>query len=402
MNVTLHAIEGTLLVYLAFAISYLFAYGVMGYFYRNPLRRKLVVERSVKIAVMIPAYKEDLVILHTAKKALALQYPAKDFDVWVIADSLQNETLQKLKKSKVKLVEVSFDSSTKAKALNTAMKRMPNKYELVFILDADNIAQQDALMKIRQAYLSGYKVIQAHRVAKNLNTGFSVLDGISEEINNHIFSKGHRAVGLSSRLVGSGMAFEYQLFKKTMKNIKAVGGFDKELELKLLKEGHKFEYLHKVKVYDEKVSKGDVFARQRSRWIAAQFYYAARFFPNACWHLISRFNLDYFDKALQMILPPRLLLLGVISIAGITAWFWRGMSLLWCVLAVGMVLAFLISVPKYFFHPRYLKKLVLLPYAFLLMMLAMLKIKGANKTFYHTPHEEVEPTLSNPKRMQGT
>jgi hypothetical protein len=38
------------------------------------------------------------------------------------------------------------------------------------------------------------------------------------------------------------MAFLYQLFKNTMKNIDAVGGFDKELELKLLKQGYKFEY----------------------------------------------------------------------------------------------------------------------------------------------------------------
>jgi len=34
----------------------------------------------------------------------------------------------------------------------------------------------------------------------------ALLDGISEEINNNIFRKGHQTLGLSSALIGSGMA----------------------------------------------------------------------------------------------------------------------------------------------------------------------------------------------------
>jgi hypothetical protein len=46
-----------------------------------------------------------------------------------------------------------------------------------------------------------------------------MLDAISEEINNNIYSKGHRAIGMSSRLAGSGVAFSYQLYKDTMSKL---------------------------------------------------------------------------------------------------------------------------------------------------------------------------------------
>ena len=75
---------------------------------------------------------------------------------------------------------------------------------------------------------------QGHRIAKNVNNSFAILDAISEEINNLIFRKAHRVVGLSSALIGSGMAFDYKIFKKEMKDIKAIGGFDKELEMNFL------------------------------------------------------------------------------------------------------------------------------------------------------------------------
>jgi cellulose synthase/poly-beta-1,6-N-acetylglucosamine synthase-like glycosyltransferase len=77
-----------------------------------------------------------------------------------------------------------------------------------------------------------------------------MLDAMSEEINNNIYSKGHRAIGMS-RLTGSGMAISYQLYKNTMSKIDSVAE-DKELELLLLKRGYKFEYRDDAICYDEK------------------------------------------------------------------------------------------------------------------------------------------------------
>ena len=53
----------------------------------------------------------------------------------------------------------------------------------------------------------------------------------------------------------------------------SVGGFDRELELLLLREGIKVYYYEEAIVLDEKVSKSSTFQNQRKRWIYSQYFY---------------------------------------------------------------------------------------------------------------------------------
>ena len=244
------------MVLLALATLYLFVFAFAGIFYRQPVLPVAKVIR--KIAVLIPGYKEDEVIVEVATDALKQEYPTDMYDVVVIADSFRTETLETLRILPIKVIVVNFDKSTKSKALNKAMEHLPNEYDIAVVLDADNLMAPDFLTKINAAFDAGFIAIQGHRTAKNMNTSLAVLDAISEEINNHIFRKGHRVLGLSSAIIGSGMAFDYQFFKNMMLNIKAIGGFDKEIELKMLKDGHTIGYLDDALVYDEKVQKAEI------------------------------------------------------------------------------------------------------------------------------------------------
>jgi cellulose synthase/poly-beta-1,6-N-acetylglucosamine synthase-like glycosyltransferase len=235
--------------------------------------------------------------------------------------------------------------------------------------------------------------VQGHRAAKNMNTSLAILDAASEEINNHIFRKGHRVLGLSSAIIGSGMAFKYDFFKELMVTVKAVGGFDKEIELKMLKAGHKIEYLDDALVYDEKVQKAEVFSNQRRRWLSAQLHYFRQDFLSALKDLLVKGNIDYFDKAIQFIQPPRVLLLGAVILSVVlfvTANFVIGsyclFSVIWVITGAVCILAFLFSVPRSFYNSKTLGALASLPKGMILMFLSLLKIKGANKKFIHTKH----------------
>ena len=86
-----------------------------------------------RIAVLIPAYKEDVVIVETAKKALRHLYPG-EFEVVIIADSLKDETIDELLKLPVNLLVPYFNKSTKAKALMFAMEFLDNEYEMAIVL----------------------------------------------------------------------------------------------------------------------------------------------------------------------------------------------------------------------------------------------------------------------------
>lgn len=370
---------------------YIFVFAFAGLFYRQSPYPKQVTLR--KIAVLIPGYKEDDVIISVAKDALVQDYPAEMYDVVIIADSFQPETIALLKKLPIIVIEVKFDKSTKSKALNKAMEQLTADYDIVVVLDADNVMSTDFLVKINASFEGDFMAVQGHRAAKNMNTPLAILDAISEEINNHIFRKGHRVLGLSSAIIGSGMAFRYSFFKNMMASVTAVGGFDKEIELNMLKNNHKIAYLDDALVYDEKVQKAEVFSNQRRRWLSAQLHYFLQDIGSSIKALFAKGNIDYFDKAIQFVQPPRILLLGAVImsavffmllnyITGIAILF----SILW-ILVVGLcVLAFLFSVPRQFYTAGTLKAMASLPKGMLLMLGSLLKIKGANKQFIHTKH----------------
>ncbi len=372
--------------YFLFFILYLTIFAIAGLFYKQYKKEADLFRR---FAVFIPSYKEDNVIIDVAKNALIQDYPSEYFDVIVIADSLKSETIEKLKNIPVNVIEVSFDISTKAKALNQALSILPeNKYDIALILDADNIMEFSFISKINATFTKGIPAVQGHRTAKNLNNSFAILDAISEEINNHIFRKGRRALGLSSAIIGSGMAFEYLFFKDLMKSAKAIGGFDKEIELEMLSNKLKIDYADHALVFDEKVQKPEVFQNQRKRWLSAQFHYFGLYILPATKKLILNQNIDFFDKALQMLQPPRILLLGLVFLFTTISIIINPIEITyyWFAIFFLCLLTLLISVPAKHYNKKTLNAFFTLPKAFSIMLLSLFKLKGANKKFIHTEH----------------
>lgn len=385
-------IQIILLVYLGLSSLYIFILAIAGLFKIH--QRKKQDDKQRRFAVLIPGYKEDAVIVEVAKDAVKQNYPKDLYDVVIIADSFKPETIEKLKELPIKVIEVSFDKSTKSKALNKAMAQLSeNYYDVALILDADNLMEVDLLTKINDAFSRKFIVVQGHRVAKNINNTLAILDAISEEINNHLFRKGHRVLGLSSALIGSGMAFEYDFFKKLMSGVKAIGGFDKDIELRLTRDGIKIEYLPNALVFDEKVSETKTFSNQRRRWLSAQFvYFKQSLFPSLrC--LFLKGNLDFFLKSFQQVQPPRILLIGIswifaiISVVLLRDYF----TPFWLAIFFMVNVGIMISIPRKFWNKQLLVAIAGIPRGFILMFVTLLKIKGANKTFIHTVHGSDKP-----------
>ena len=380
-------------------VLYLFFFAVAGLFYRQPAFRKDAVLR--RTIVLIPAYKEDGVIVEVARDAIRQDYPRALFDVAVIADSLQPQTLADLRSLPVKVIEVQFEKSTKTKALNRAMEVLGDDYDIAVVLDADNLMARDFLQKVNAGLHPGLSAVQGHRTAKNLDAPLAIMDAASEEINNHIFRKGHRAAGLSSAIIGSGMAFRYGYFKELMRDIRAIGGFDKEIELRMLKAGHTIGYLDDAIVFDEKIRKAEAFTNQRRRWLSAQINYFRSDIGPAVLELFTKGNTDYFDKAVQFILPPRILLLGTVLPASVlfTAVNFileipAAYTYSWLMCLALCLSVFAMSLPHSFYNLHTLKAMTGLPKGMLLMLGALLKVRGANRQFLHTEHH---PVVSRPE-----
>ena len=390
--IVLYIFTGFVYLYLASTLSYLLVLAVAGRFGR--LRRYTSHPEKSRIAVIIPSYKEDNIIINTAKQALRQDYPGERYTVTVIADQLQPETVQALRALPVEVVEVSL--SMKAKSLNAAFRQLSvSEYDMALILDADNIMAADCLEKVNHAYRSGWRVIQCHRTAKNKNTAVALLDALSEEANNTMFRRGQRVLGLSCALIGSGMAFPFGLLKAifAMPQIQDNPGEDREVDIQLVKEGIVVEYIEDAYVYDEKVQRKEVFEKQRTRWLATQVDHLKRFLTKDM--RVHFGEKIYMHKLFQCLFLPRLLLMllffVILVVCGVAlftgarllfpgAWWWLGLVVLYA-LTLGT------AVPAAFYNRDTLKALVQIPVLMLSMMKALLKI-GKNKTgFLHTPKE---------------
>ena len=334
-------------------------------------------------------------IVSVAKHMMTLDYPKDKYEVFVIADQLQADTLVSLKESGVNVVEVFFDKSTKAKSLNFCLDQIDeDQFDMVLISDADNLLAPNFLRKINTAFLGGAKVIQGRRVAKNLDSDYAILDAASEIINNHIFRKGPNGMGLSASLIGSGMAFDTREIKNALAEIKAIGGFDKVLQLNVIGRGHKISYLEEALVFDEKVSDSGNFKNQRKRWLASQYIYLFKFLPKATVQLLKG-NVDYFNIAvLHNLFLPRVLNLGMLFILMVLSIVLNDPNFLgfwpWVAFFSMYLLSLIVALPAKFFNKKLLVAVISLPGAFFNMFLLLFRLKGADKTFIHTQHNKTD------------
>ena len=391
----MYILEIVLLSYFGYVSLYSFILSTAGLFYKN--LKAPNAGRLRRVAVLIPAYKEDRVIPDVAAQALQQNYPADFFDVIVIADTLKAATLAKLRVLPIKVVEVSFEKSTKVKALNRAMEIIGNDYDCAVVLDADNVMERDFIRKMNNLFELGYQAIQARRDPKNENTSLALLDGLSETINNFIYRQGNVAMNWSSSLNGSGMMFDYLIFRDIMARMDSIGGFDRELELLLLQQDIKVYFAKNIIVYDEKVSNQQVFEHQRKRWISSHFYYLGKYFREG-WRRLFQGNIAFFNSAvLRNIQLPRLLNLGLLTlIILLSLLFARYLTVrpaLWILLMGMNITAMLFAIPRRLYNRKMLVSILLVPRLFVKMFLLLFKLKGANKTFIHTPHGSIEMNI---------
>lgn len=393
----MNIVDWILYVPLALCVGYLLLYAIASRFYRTPHFPEARTLR--RFVVLFPAYKEDRVILSSVQGFLKQDYPKEKFDIIVISDQMQPATNDALRALPVRLLIANYTDSSKAKALTMAMNAVKDEpYDVVVIMDADNLTSPDFLAEVNRAFDTGVKSIQAHRTGKNLNTNISLLDGISEEINNGIFRSGHNVLGLSAALSGSGMAFEADWFRRNVERLQTAGE-DKELEVLLLQQRIHTTYLAQLPIYDEKTQKEEAIGNQRKRWIAAQFSILGSSL-SGLWKALRQGNIDYCDKIVQWMLPPRLIqlaavfgLTAVVTVIGI----WQSLqgsgqewmpAIKWWILSVAQIAAMLLPLPVHLLNKQLGRAIVKVPVLALATVRNLFKLKGASKKFIHTEHGE--------------
>ena len=383
----IHILEIILWCIIACSVAYVVFFAFISLFYDKDdqvaIHAAALKNEMTRFLILYPAYKEDSVIVNAVGQFLLQDYPTSHYMVAVISDHMQPETNEILRKMPITLLTPTFEKSSKAKAMQYAINEVKGDFDNVVILDADNVVRPDFLSQLN-VLCTIYDAIQCHRCAKNANNDVAVLDGASEEINNTIFRKAHNRLGLSSALIGSGMCFKYDLFKKNVFELKTAGE-DREMEALLLSQKVFIKYAPDIHVFDEKVSSQDNFQRQRMRWMTAQIqslFSQLPQIPNAIIHG----NINYIDKTIQQALIPRsiliVLLVGISILLTITVPDWCEK---WWFLFGLLAISLFIALPSQL-RIRSFAKVFAIPGLVLRMLKNVLHIDRKNTDFIHTEH----------------
>jgi cellulose synthase/poly-beta-1,6-N-acetylglucosamine synthase-like glycosyltransferase len=368
-------------------VAYVVFFAVISLFYE---KEDLLAEHAAALSnkqneflILYPAYKEDRVIINAVENFLLQDYPTTQYTVVVISDHMQPETNDYLSKLPITLLTPTFEKSSKAKAMQYAISEVQGDFDQVVVLDADNVVRPEFLSQLN-GLCTIYDAIQCHRCAKNADNDVAVLDGASEEINNTIFRKAHNRLGLSSALIGSGMCFSYELFKKNVFQL-STAGEDREMEAILLQQGVFIKYAPDIHVFDEKVSNQDNFQRQRMRWMTAQVQSLFSNLPKIP-EAIVHGKINFVDKTIQQALIPRSILIVLLaSISIFMTIFMPTWCEKWWVLFALLGLSLFIAIPRQL-RFRSFAKVLAIPGLVLRMLKNLLHIDRKNTDFIHTQH----------------
>jgi cellulose synthase/poly-beta-1,6-N-acetylglucosamine synthase-like glycosyltransferase len=374
-------------VIIAGSVAYVVFFAIISLFYDKEdqvaAHAAALSNKQCNFLILYPAYKEDRVIINAVDTFLLQNYPTSHYTVAVISDHMQPETNDYLRKLPITLLEPVFENSSKAKAMQYAINEVKGDFDQVVVLDADNVVRSDFLSQLN-ILCTVYDAIQCHRCAKNADNDVAVLDGASEEINNTIFRKAHNRLGLSSALIGSGMCFKYELFKKNVFQL-STAGEDREMEALLLHQEVFIKYAPDIHVFDEKVSNQDNFQRQRMRWMTAQVQSLLSNLPKIPEAIIHG-KINFIDKTIQQALIPRSIL--VVLLAGISILmtiFMPSWCEKWWALFALLAISLFIALPRQL-RSRSFAKVLAIPGLVLRMFKNLFHINRKNTDFIHTQH----------------
>lgn len=270
-----------------------------------------------KVRVVVPAHNEAGVIANLMQDLSTQTHPAEATDVVVIADRCTDGTTTAAAPARV--VERSSGAEGKGAALAWYLDREPlDRDEVLVVIDADNRVPGNLLKRISDEVAAGHDVVQTYLDTTNPEESQIAMSyAMSYWAGNRMVQLARSNLGWSADLGGTGMAF-------TGDALSSVGGFgdglteDQELGARLALAGRTVEWLHDVRIYDEKPTGAVGAVRQRARWMAGKRQ-VARKYLGALWRRSAEERSGrLFDVGLRLVQPGRsfvALLSGVLTVA---------------------------------------------------------------------------------------
>ena len=348
--------------------------------------------RKRSFRVVVPAHDEERVIGDLLGDLKATDYPQDQFSTWVIADRCSDGTALVAVSRGARVAERTEGTPGKGPAISWHLGNNPlDENEALVVVDADNRVPPDLLGRLADELDQGHQVLQCYLDVSNPDDSpLAEASALSYWASNRMVQLARSNLGWSADLGGTGMAL-------TSEALIAAGGFteslteDQDLTARLVLAGQRVEWLHDVRVRDQKPSRVGVALRQRARWMAGKRATRRS-------HLRNLLRSDVpgsLDLAIRLAQPGRSFIAFISGVMTVVAAVWPAYWLLpWPIWAGATAVQVMEPIPFLARDGVEPRRLVRYPLLVLLaaMWIPVRLLSGRVSGWYHTPHQTpVEP-----------
>ncbi len=264
------------------------------------------------VAVLVPAYNEEMVIERTVRAVLASDYP--NFRVIVIDDGSRDRTLEVARKAFAaevaagKVLILTKPNSGKADALNFGLKHLRDDEPIFVGIDADTVIAPDAVSHLVPSFLDA----RVGAIAGNAKVGNRVNLWTRWQALEYITSQNFERRALN--LLGAVSVVPGAIGAWRKSAVEQAGGYhtntvaeDADLTMALLRLGFRVEYEDRALAYTEAPVNASGLMRQRFRWsfgiLQAVFKHRAVFGRKGVLGFIALPNILIFQILLPLVSP---------------------------------------------------------------------------------------------------
>lgn len=264
-----------------------------------------------RIAAVIPARNEAVVIAKLVESLLRQDYPRKLFDIYVVPNNCDDDTEGAARAAGAEIIPVTGTIRTKGDVLRQAFARLSGRYDAYCVFDADNLVEQGFFRAVNDALLDGCHVAQGFRDSKNPYDNW-VSGSMSAFFwfMSLCYNESRNRLGISCHLNGTG-------FMVSDEAIRAIGWdthtLTEDLEFTALcaLHGYKVGWMPEARIYDEQTTSFWVSCVQRRRWTAGSLQCMRRYVPR----LVGKGTLACWDMAVLFV-GNLMCLIGIVPAVG--------------------------------------------------------------------------------------
>ena len=273
--------------------------------------RKHTTKRTYRYAVLIPARNEEKVLPHLIASIKGQTYPSELVDIFVIADNCTDNTAQVARDAGAFKVYERQNKTEIGKgyaldfALNLIKEEYPNNdYQGYFVLDADNLLDENYIEEMNKMFSNGYRVLTSYRNTKNYGTSWiSAGTSLWYLRESAYLNEPRTLLDTSCAISGTGFLVHREILER-------VGGWkffllteDIEFSIQQVLDGEKIGYCGKAVLYDEQPVKFSQSWRQRMRWTKGSMQVTKKYFFKMIKGVFTGKGFAHFDLLCATMLP---------------------------------------------------------------------------------------------------